>query len=235
MRKSKRWIKKTVEAYLKKKGLPPDIAVTFKNVTIPDRYSRIPTRYTLQEKIPSSTRTRVAQDIHLNIPITSANMDTVTESQMAIAIARLGGLGFIHQFLPIEKRAKEIELVKLADSGVIEQPMMAKQNITLGEAKALMASYKISSLLVTDSTGERLIGILSHRDYAFETDNTKPIGKLMTRKNLITAHPETTTEQARRILKKHRIEKLPLIDANGKISGLITSKDIEKAEHFLKA
>lgn len=222
-------IKKTVEEYLKLKGLPQAPALTFEDVTIIDLYSEIPSRSSIKD-----TKAFLTPDFHIEAPICSSNMDTVTEHQMAIAMARLGGIGFIHQFLPIEKRKKEIELVKRADSGIIEKPLTATPDMTLKQAKEIMASYKISSLLVVDEN-RKLAGILANRDYNFENDDSKRVGQLMKKNNLITAPPRTNPEKAKQILFKHKIEKLPLVDKKGFIKGLITTKDLEKVTKFPKA
>ncbi len=223
-------IDKLVEDYLEIKGLPQSPAVTFEDVTIVDLYSDIPSRSSIKD-----TKGRMAQHIYLNTPVVSANMDTVTESQMAISIARMGGLGFVHQFLPIDKRVREIELVKRADSGVVAKPLTATPDMTLKEALLLMASYKISSLLVVDEKTRKLVGILAHRDYQFEPDDSKKVGFLMKKTGLVTAPPRKKKEKARQLLFKHKIEKLPLVDASGRIKGLITSKDLEKVMKFPKA
>jgi len=222
-------IKKAVEEYLELKGLPKTPALTFEDVTIVDLYSEIPSRSSIE-----NTRGYLTKDIYLETPICSSNMDTVTEHQMAIAMARLGGIGFIHQFLPIEKRKKEIEMVKRADSGIIEKPLTVTPDTTLKQAKELMAAYKISSLLVVDEN-KKLAGILANRDYNFETDDSKKVGVLMKKTGLITAPPRTNPEKAKQILFKHKIEKLPLIDKRGFIKGLITTKDLAKVTKFPKA
>lgn len=219
-----------VEKYLEEKGLPQSPALTFEDVTIVDLYSDVPSRSSIKD-----TRGRLAQHVYLNTPVVSANMDTVTESRMAISMARLGGFGFIHQFFPIEKRVREIELVKRADSGVIERPLTAGPDTTLKVALERMASYKISSLLVVDEKTRKLLGILAHRDYRLEADHSKTVGSLMKKIGLITAPPRTNPEKARQILFKNKIEKLPLVDSSGRLKGLITSQDIEKVIQFPKA
>jgi IMP dehydrogenase len=215
-----------VNSYLAQKGLPTDIAVTFDDVTILDCYSDIPSRSSITD-----TRGRIAKDIWLNIPIVSANMDTITESKMAIALARLGGIGFIHQFLPIERRIEEVKKVKRADSGIIENPLTINPEATLAEARKIMGEGPIG-LLVVDPVTEKLVGILTARDIRFEKMGDKRVSEVMTHAPLITAPAGTTLEQARIILQKNKIEKLPLVDWNGRVIGLITSKDILKIEQF---
>jgi len=223
-------VDKLVRKYLQQKGLPLSPALTFEDVTIVDQFSDIPTRSEL-EHATGTTRMLVVKNIFLNIPVVSANMDTITESRMAIAMARAGGMGFIHQFLSVADRAKEIELVKRAHSGVIEKPLVATPDTTLAAAKSLMAEYKISSLLVVDHSG-KLLGILARRDYMFEDNNAKTVGELMKRNSLITASPHTTVARAQKILAEHKIEKLPLVDRKGIVKGLITAQDIAKTQRF---
>lgn len=220
-------IQQLVEDYFKTKGLPRSPAVTFEDVAIVDLYSDIPTRSSIKD-----TRGHLAQNIFLNTPTVSSNMDTVTESRMAIAMARLGGIGFIHQFLPIEKRCKEVELVKRADSGVVDNPLLGFPSMRLKEAKDRMKLYNISSLLVVDEKTRKLLGILAHRDYQFERDQSKRIVTLMTKTKLITAPYGTPLEKARALLEKYKIEKLPLVDKAGRIRGLMTGKDIQKVREF---
>lgn len=219
-----------VNSYLEAKGLPRDIAVTFDDVTILDFYSDIPSRSAITD-----TRSRLARDIWLNTPIVSANMDTITEAKMAIALARLGGLGFIHQFLPIEKRIQEIKRVKRADSGIIENPLTIHPEATLREAREIMGEDGPAGLLVVDPATEKLVGIITARDVRFEKMDGKRVAEVMTRAPLITAPAGTTLEQARLILQKNKIEKLPLIDEKERVVGLITSKDILKIEKFPQA
>lgn len=219
-----------VSAHLAAKGLPPDLALTFDDVTILDQRSDIPSRSSIKD-----TRARLAKDIFLNIPVVSANMDTVTESRMAIVLARLGGIGFIHQFLPIERRVEEVKKVKRADSGVIEHPLSIAPDATIQEAKNLLKNSQISGLLVIDPRSGKLTGILTSRDMRFETVDNKRVAEVMTPAPLITAPRGTTLEQARIILKKNKIEKLPLIDEDDHAVGLITAKDILKIEQFPQA
>ncbi|MBI2640672.1 MAG: IMP dehydrogenase [Candidatus Sungbacteria bacterium] len=219
-----------VNSYLIQKGLPQDIAVTFDDVTILDFKSDIPSRSSIID-----TRSHLARDIFLSTPLVSANMDTITESRMAIALARLGGLGFIHQFLPIEKRVEEVKKVKRADSGIIENPLNINPEATLREAKEIMDSMQVSGLLVIDPSSEKLIGIITSRDIRFESLLEKRVAEVMTHAPLITAPRGTTLEQARLILKKNKIEKLPLVDENARVAGLIAAKDLLKIEQFPQA
>lgn len=220
-------IRTIVNSYLAKKGLLGDLALTFDDVVILDFKSDIPSRSSITD-----TSSRIAKDIFLNIPITSANMDTITDARMAVALARLGGLGFIHQFLPIEKRVAEVKKAKRADSGIIENPMSISPEATLADAKKLMESLQISGLLVLDAVSERLVGILTSRDIRFEHANEKRVAEVMTHSPLITAPPGTNPDHARLILKNNKIEKLPIVDENGRVRGLITAKDILKIEQF---
>lgn len=224
------FVRSEVQAYLLKKGLPLDIAVTFEDVTILDFMSDIPSRSSITD-----TSSKLAKNIRLNTPIVSANMDTVTESKMAIALARLGGIGFIHQFLPIEKRVAEIKKVKRADSGIIEKPLSISPEAKTSEAKMLMAQNQISGLLVVDEFTKKLVGIITSRDIRFETMLEKRVAEVMTKAPLITALPGTTLEHARIILKRNKIEKLPLVDAENYVVGLIAAKDILKIEQYPRA
>ncbi|MBR1683520.1 MAG: IMP dehydrogenase [Clostridia bacterium] len=168
--------------------------------------------------------------IKLNIPIMSAAMDTVTDSRMAIALAREGGLGIIHKNMSIAAQAREVDRVKRSEHGVITDPFFLSPNHTVQDAENLMARYRISGVPITEDG--KLVGILTNRDLRFETDYSRKIGEVMTSTNLITAPEGTTLEDAKRILAQHRIEKLPIVDGNGMLTGLITIKDIEKAQKY---
>ena len=181
-----------------------------------------------------STKTHLTKKIALNIPLMSAGMDTVTESKMAIAMAREGGIGIIHKNMPIEDQAREVDRVKRQENGVITDPIYLSANHTLQDAENLMGRYRISGVPITDENG-KLVGIVTNRDMIFETDYDRKISEVMTKDNLITAPENTTVEEAKEILKKHKIEKLPLVDANGFLKGLITMKDIEKVKKFPNA
>ena len=172
--------------------------------------------------------TRLTKNLKLNIPIMSAAMDTVTESRMAIAMAREGGIGVIHKNMTIEAQAEQVDLVKRSENGVISNPFSLTAERTLAEAEALMAKFRISGVPVVDANG-KLIGIITNRDMKFETDYSRLIGDVMTKNNLVTGREGTTLEEAKAILGKHKIEKLPIVDADYHLKGLITIKDIEKA------
>ena len=180
-----------------------------------------------------SLKTNLTKTIQLNIPFISAGMDTVTESKMAIAMAREGGIGVIHKNMSIEAQAKEVDRVKRQENGVITDPIFLAPDQTLSDAEELMAQYRISGVPIT--VDGKLVGILTNRDTTFETDYSKKIGDVMTKENLVTAPENTSIEQAKELLKKHKIEKLPLVDANGMLKGLITIKDIEKTKAFPNA
>jgi IMP dehydrogenase len=174
--------------------------------------------------------TYLTKNIKLNIPIISSGMDTVTEARMAIAVAREGGIGVIHKNMSIERQANEIDKVKRSEHGIIVDPIfLAPENI-LQDAQDLMEKYHISGVPIT--VHEKLVGILTNRDLRFETDLTRKIADCMTQEHLITAPVGTSPEQAKAILGKHRIEKLPLVDDQGYLKGLITIKDIEKAQKY---
>jgi len=178
-----------------------------------------------------STRTRVTPRIELALPILSAAMDTVTEARMAIALAREGGLGIVHRNLSIEAQAAEIDKVKRSESGMIVEPVTLGPDRQVAEALELMATYHISGVPIVDEGG-RLVGILTNRDLRFESDTGQPVSALMTSKNLVTAPVGTTLREAEEILHRHKIEKLPVVDAHGVLKGLITVKDIQKRVEF---
>ena len=175
-------------------------------------------------------KTQLTKDISLNIPMISAGMDTVTESAMAIAMARQGGLGVIHKNMSIEEQAHEVDKVKRSEHGVIVDPFYLSPQDLLGKADELMKHYHIAGVPITDNG--KLGGIITNRDMRFETDLSKPIGQCMTKENLVTAPVGTSLDDAKALLSKHRIEKLPLVDGEGKLKGLITIKDIEKATKY---
>lgn len=176
-------------------------------------------------------KTRLAGDIMLNTPIMTSAMDTVTESRMAIAIAREGGIGIIHKNMTIEQQVDEVDKVKRSENGVIVNPFSLTENHYVYEADELMGKYKISGVPIVDKKG-KLVGIITNRDMRFMIDYNAKISEVMTKDNLITASVGTTLEQAQEILRKHKIEKLPLVDDDGYLKGLITIKDIEKAVEF---
>lgn len=176
-------------------------------------------------------KTRLAADIYLNIPIMTSAMDTVTESKMAIAIAREGGIGIIHKNMSIAQQVEEVDKVKRSENGVIVNPFSLTADRTVEEADELMGKYKISGVPIVDESG-KLVGILTNRDLRFITDYSIKISEVMTKENLVTAPVGTDLEGAQKILMKHKIEKLPLVDENGMLKGLITIKDIEKAVQY---
>ncbi len=201
------------------------LALTFDDVLLVPRQSRIRSRGDV------STATRLSRHITLTSPIVSANMDTVTEAPMAIALARAGGLGVIHRFNTPERQAAEVAKVKRAESYVVEQPYTVAPDASVGEARRLMQQWDTGGLLVIESG--QLVGILTERDVLFEDKSARPVREVMTgRDQLIVAPPDTTVEEARAILHRHKIEKLPLLDHLGQVHGVITSKDIIKRQQF---
>ncbi len=198
------------------------IGLTFDDVLL------IPKRSAVVSRQDVSTATLLSRHIPLNIPIVSANMDTVTESRMAIAMARAGGIGVIHRWMSTERQAAEVARVKRAESFVVEKPYALAPSATLGQAQAMMTQHGTGGLLVLHPDG-RLAGILTTRDIRFETDPERLVAELMTpRERLVTAPPGTTLEQAMALLHRYKIEKLPLVDADDQVHGLITAKDILK-------
>lgn len=176
------------------------------------------------------TSTYITPEIKLNIPMLSAAMDTVTDSRLAIAMAREGGLGIIHKNMTVEQQAAEVDRVKRSENGVITDPFFLSPDHTLGDAEALCHKYRISGVPIVN--GRKLVGILTNRDLRFETDMTRPIREVMTSENLITAPVGTTLAEAKEILAKHRIEKLPIVNENFELCGLITIKDIQKSTKY---
>jgi len=174
--------------------------------------------------------TYLTRDIKLNMPLVSAAMDTVTESRLAIAIAREGGIGIIHKNMTIEEQATEVDKVKRSEHGVIVDPFYLSPDHSIYDALKLMEKYRISGVPITEHG--KLVGILTNRDLRFETDYSKKISEVMTRENLITAPEGTTLTEAKEILRKYKIEKLPIVDKDGNLKGLITIKDIEKAIQY---
>ncbi len=194
--------------------------LTFDDVLLIPSYSEV-----LPPEV--SVSTRLTREISINIPIVSAAMDTVTESRMAIALAREGGIGFIHRGMTIERQAEEVDRVKRSESGMIVNPVTLSPNDSLADAWRIMEQYHISGVPIVDEE-MRLVGILTNRDIRFETGGNKRVAELMTSKGLITAPVGTTLEEARQILHIHKIEKLPIVDEHGVLKGLITVKDIQK-------
>jgi len=181
-----------------------------------------------------NTSSELLPGIILRAPIVSAPMDTVTESRLAIAIAREGAVGVIHRNMPIERQAEEVDRVKRSEHGVITDPFQLDPEATIQQAVDLMARYRISGVPITDASGT-LVGILTNRDIRFESDFTKLIRDRMTSKELVTTRPGTSLEEAEKLLAEHRIEKLPIVDTDGKLMGLITIKDIEKVKRHPNA
>lgn len=193
--------------------------ITFDDVLLVPAYSEV-----IPNQIDLSTN--LTKTIKLNIPMMSAGMDTVTEHRMAIAMARQGGIGVIHKNMSIEAQAEEVDRVKRSENGVITDPFYLTPEHTLEDANDLMAKYRISGVPITE--GKKLVGIITNRDLKFETDFTKKIKDSMTTENLITAQEGITLDEAKEILAKARKEKLPIVDSEGNLKGLITIKDIEK-------
>ena len=179
------------------------------------------------------TRTQFTRKLSLNIPLASAAMDTVTESRLAIAIARQGGIGIVHRNMAIDRQYEEIDRVKRSESGMIVDPVTISPDITLRQALEIMTKYRISGLPVT--RGSRLTGILTNRDLRFEKNHAQLVGSVMTKENLVTVPVGTTLDEAERILQKHRIEKLLVVDQDFNLKGLITVKDIQKKLEYPRA
>src|SRR5881628_931366 len=198
----------------------PASALTFDDVLLVPRLSSVHPRNV-------DVRSRFTRGIPLNIPLVSAAMDTVTESEMAIAIAREGGIGVIHKNMPVDRQAAEVDRVKRSESGMILHPITLGPDRPLREAVRLMERFRISGVPIVDDAG-RLVGIITNRDLQFERELERPIREAMTRDRLVTAPVGTTLDEAERILAQHRIEKLPVVDAQGVLKGLITIKDIFK-------
>ncbi|MDE5682755.1 MAG: IMP dehydrogenase [Muribaculaceae bacterium] len=196
--------------------------LTFDDVLLIPAYSEV-----LPREV--SLATRFSRNITLNVPIVSAAMDTVTEAQMAIAIAREGGLGVIHKNMTIEEQARQVHAVKRAENGMIYDPVTIRRGSTVADALRMMAEYHIGGIPVVDDE-QHLVGIVTNRDLRFERDHTRTIDEVMTSENLVTTSQATTLEEAADILQSHKIEKLPVVDANGKLVGLVTYKDITKAK-----
>lgn len=195
-------------------------AITFDDILLVPAESKVLPR-------DVNVSTKLTKNIRLNIPIVSAAMDTVTESELAIAMAREGGIGILHKNMTIEKQASEVDRVKRSESGMIQHPITLKPDQTVGEANLLMERYQISGFPIVNDKNE-LIGILTNRDLRFEPDYNMKVRDIMTTANLVTVPVGTTLSQAEKILQKHKIEKLPVVDSKGKIKGLITFKDIQK-------
>ncbi len=183
--------------------------------------------------IPSevSTRTRVSRNIEVNIPLVSSAMDTVTEARMAIAMARQGGLGVLHRNLSIEDQAQQVDLVKRSEAGMIAQPITIGPDATIAEADAMCGHYRISGVPVVDDTGV-LVGIVTNRDMRFESDRSRLVRDVMTPQPLVTGPQGISADDAMALLRQHKVEKLPLVDDAGRLTGLITLKDFVKRDQF---
>ncbi len=200
--------------------------LTFDDVLLlPGRSSVLPTEV--------DTRTRLTRSLMLNIPLASAAMDTVTESRLAIALSRQGGLGFVHRNMTVARQAEEVDRVKRSESGMIVDPVTVSPDALVREALEIMTKYRVSGLPVT--RGTRLVGILTNRDLRFEKNIDQPVSAVMTKDNLVTVPVGTTLEQAEKLLQKHRIEKLLVVDGQFNLKGLITVKDIQKKMEYPNA
>jgi len=197
-----------------------ETALTYDDVLLVPQYSDVDSRRAL------STRSRLTKKIFLNAPIVSANMDVVTESEMAIAMAREGGIGIIHRFMTIAEQARQIEKVKKAESFVVDKPITLTDKSSVGDVKRVVEETDTGGILIVDEK-EKLVGIVTTRDLLFENDDAKSVVAIMT-KNVISASKDTSLSEAEKLLHEHRIEKLPLVDKEGKVAGLITLKDIMK-------
>ncbi len=202
----------------------PGLALTFDDVLLVPRHSTVHPRQV-------SVRSRLTRAIPLNIPLVSAAMDTVTEAEMAIAMARAGGIGVIHKNMTVAKQAAEVDRVKRSESGMIRDPITLAPDRPLREAAAVMARFRISGVPIVDEAG-MLVGIITNRDLQFERNLEQPIREVMTKDRLVTAPVGTGLDEAERILAKHRIEKLPVVDEAGRLKGLITVKDIFKRKQY---
>lgn len=202
-------------------------SLTFDDVLVEPGFSQV---------LPSQVDVHayLTRELRLNIPLLSAAMDTVTESRLAIALAREGGVGIIHRNLSPEDQAREVEIVKRSESGMISDPITLPPSATLADASSIMERFHISGVPIIDPAGEKLVGILTNRDIRFTQpeDMQRPVSEFMTYERLITAELGTTLDQAKSILQKYRIEKLPLVDKDGHLKGLITVKDIQKKLQF---
>ena len=205
----------------------PETALTYDDVLLVPQYSEVDSRRTL------STKTCLTKKIALQIPIVAANMDVVTETEMAITMAREGGIGMIHRFMTIAEQARQIGRVKKAESFIVDKPITMTDAHTVGAVKRIVDETGTGGILILDSE-EKLIGIVSTRDLLFEDDDDRPVTEIMSR-DVHSAAPDTSLKDAERLLHEFRVEKLPLVDKNGKVAGLVTLKDIMKITQFPKA
>jgi IMP dehydrogenase len=204
-----------------------DTALTYDDVLLVPQFSDVESRRSL------STQTKLTREIALQIPIVSANMDVVTESDMAIAMAREGGIGIIHRFLSIDEQARQIQRVKKAESFIVEKPISLSAGHTIGDIKKLVDQTGSGGILILDEE-DKLVGIITTRDLLFESDDKKSVSELM-QKEVITAPPDISLKDAEKLLHENRIEKLPLVDKNGRVAGLVTLKDILQITQYPKA
>ncbi len=204
-----------------------ETAITFDDVLLVPSYSEV-----LPNQV--SLKSRLTDKITLNVPIVSAAMDTVTEADLAIALARVGGLGFIHKNMPIAEQAAQVNRVKRSENGMISDPVTLSKDHTLGQAKEMMAKFKISGLPVVDADNV-LIGIITNRDVKYQENLDMKVEEIMTKDNLITSDKDTNLEKAKEILLKNRVEKLPIVDKDNKLVGLITIKDIDNQLEYPNA
>ncbi|HTP01950.1 MAG TPA: IMP dehydrogenase [Anaerolineales bacterium] len=205
----------------------PETALTYDDVLLVPQHSDIASRRKL------STQTRLTRKITMQTPILSANMDTVTESEMAIVMAREGGIGIIHRFMTIDEQVRQIERVKKAESFIVENPISLTISHTVGDVRRIVEDTYTGGILILDAAG-RVVGIVTTRDLLDEKDDSRPLSEIMTRQ-VITAPAGTDLQRARSMLHEHRIEKLPLVDSDGRLAGLITMKDIAKIAEFPRA
>jgi IMP dehydrogenase len=202
----------------------PDLALTYDDVLLVPQFSTVKSRRTL------STQTRLTTKINLKIPIVSANMDTVTESEMGIAMAHTGGIGIIHRFMTIDEQVTQVSHVKKSETFVVDSPITLKDSDTVGDVQRIVEETYTGGIVITDWAG-KVVGIVTTRDLLFEGNADKLLSEVMTHQ-VITARSDTTIKEAAKILHDHRIEKLPLVDMKGHLTGLITVKDIMKVEKF---
>jgi IMP dehydrogenase len=205
----------------------PETALTYDDVLLVPQYSNVDSRRIL------STKSCLTKKITLQVPIVSANMDVVTESEMAITMAREGGIGMIHRFMTIAEQARQIQRVKKAESFIVDKPLTMTESNTVGDVKRVVEETGTGGILILDKN-DKLIGIVSTRDLLFENDANKPVTAIMSRE-VQSAPPNTTLKEAERLLHEYRVEKLPLVDGGGKVVGLVTLKDIMKITQFPKA
>ncbi len=205
----------------------PEVALTYDDVLLVPQYSDVESRRKL------STRTQLTAKIEMQIPIVSANMDTVTENEMGIVMAREGGIGIIHRFLTIDDQVRQVGRIKKAESYVVDNPITLKASDTVGDVKRIVEETYTGGIVILDDAG-KVVGIVTTRDLLFEENGHRTLSEVMTRE-VITAPSDTTLKQAEKILHEHRIEKLPLVDADGHLTGLITVKDIMKLQEYPNA